>query len=427
MLHSQSDRDEEMSLKASSLPASQGSITMTGRRPRFRVRWLILAVAIGGLILQRDVIWPPAFNGLANRALNHHQPEAALEWLEIAEWFGSQRADTALLRVRASRQIGDPTMIINSMHEAEKRGADSLKLQRERILCAAQSGQMSIAGRHLASLLTDPDYDNKDVCRAYIAGFLRIQKLNEATQLIESLILDSPDDPWPWIVKGRVSLLRSDLSKAESSFREACRRDSSNMEAVVFLAEVLKDSRQIDEAIPYFKRAMSDQKQHLRAAIGLSQCLTSSGHPDEAIRLLNEMVAMYPEDANILFELGRSQFEDGDYSTASVTLDKAVSFRPWSDEGHYLLAQCLQASNRQEEAKPHFEFVKSARAAHSELNGLQDRLSKSPADDKLLLRIGVLLSQFGDPQEAVEVLRSAIDLNPQNEEARKLLDELLQK
>ncbi len=182
-----------MSPKASSLPASQGSITMTGRRPRFRVRSLILAVAIGGLILQRDVIWPPAFNGLANRALNHHQPEAALEWLEIAEWFGSQRADTALLRVRASRQIGDPTMIINSMHEAEKQGADSLKLQRERILCAAQSGQMSIAGRHLASLLTDPDYDNKDVCRAYIAGFLRIQKLpSEATQLdVESLILDS--------------------------------------------------------------------------------------------------------------------------------------------------------------------------------------------------------------------------------------------
>ncbi len=416
-----------MSPKASPLPVNETSVTTTGRRFRFRVRWLILAAATGGLIYQHDVLWTPVFHGLANRALNHHQPEAALEWLEIAEWFGSQRADTALIRVRASRQIGEPTLIIDSMHEAEKRGADSLKLQRERILCAAQSGQMSIAGRHLASLLTDPDYDNKDVCRAYIAGFLRIQKLNEATQLIESLILDSPDDPWPWIVKGRVSLLRSDLSKAESSFREACRCDSSNMEAVVFLAEVLKDSRQIDEAIPYFKRAMSDQKQHLRASIGLSQCLTSSGHPDEAIKLLKETVAMYPDDANILLELGRSQFEDGDYSTASVTLDKAVSLRPWSDEGHYLLAQCLQASNRPEEAKPHFEFVKSARAAHSELNGLQDRLSKSPTDDKLLLRIGVLLSQFGDPQEAVEVLRSVIDLNPQNMEARNLLDELLQK
>jgi tetratricopeptide (TPR) repeat protein len=315
-------------------------------------------------------------------------------------------------------------MIINSMHEAEKRGADSLKLQRERILCAAQSGQMSIAGRHLASLLTASDYDNKDVCRAYIAGFLRVQKLNEATQLIESLILDSPDDPWPWIVKGRISLLRSDLSKAESSFREACRRDSANMEAVVFLAEVLKDSRQIDEAIPYFRKAMTDQKQHLRAAIGLSKCLTSSGHPEEAIKLLKETIAMYPEDAIVLLELGRSQFEDGDYSTASVTLEKTVSLRPWSDEGHYLLAQCLQASDRREEAKPHFEFVKSAKEAHSELNGLQDRLSKSPTDDKLLLRIGVLLSQFGDPQEAVEVLRSAIDLNPQNLEARNLLAEL---
>ncbi len=427
MSHSQPDTEKEKSPTASSLPVSQVSITMTERKPRFHVRWSILAAALGFLVYQHDVFWPPVFHGLANRALNHHQPEAALGWLEIAEWFGSQRADTALIRVRASRQIGDPTMIINSMREAEKRGADSLQLQRERILCAAQSGQMSIAGRHLASLLTDPDYDNKDVCRAYIAGFLRVQKLNEASQLIENLILDSPDDPWPWIVKGRISLLRSDLSTAESSFREACRRDSANMEAVVFLAEVLKDSRQIDEAIANFRKAMSDPKQLLRAAIGLSQCLTSSGHPEEAIKLLKETVAVYPEDANILLELGRSQFEDGDYLAASVTLEKAVSLHPWSDEGHYLLAQCLQASDRQEEAKPHFDFVKSARQAHSELNGLQDRLSKSPTDDKLLLRIGVLLSQFGDPQEAVEVLRSAIDINPENEDARNLLDELLRK
>ncbi len=396
-------------------------------RIRLRPRWVVFVIALLLLIFQRDFIWPPAFHWLANRALFDHHPENAMRWLNLAEWWGSQRADTALMRVRAARQIGDPALIINSMHQAEQRGADNLELQRERILCAAQSGQMSIAGPHLASLLTDADYDNKDVCRAYIAGYLRVQKLNEASSLIESLILDSPEDPWPWIVKGRISLLRSDLSTAESNFREACRRDSSNMEAIVFLAEVLKDSRQIDEAMPYFKQAMTDHEQQLRAAIGLSQCLTSSGNPDEAIRILKEAVAIYPADANVLLELGRSQFEDGDYPTASVTLEKAVSVRPWSDEGHYLLAQCLQASNRNEEAKSHFDFVKSARKAHSELNELQDRVSKSPNDDRLLLRISVLLTQFGDPQEAIAVLHSAIDINPTNQEARELLHDILAK
>ena len=387
----------------------------------------MFVIALLLLIFQRDFLWPPAFHWLANRALSDHHPETAMRWLNIAEWCGSQRADTALMRVRAARQIGDPALVINSMHQAEQRGVGSLELQRERILCAAQSGQMSIAGPHLAALLTDPDYDNKDVCRAYIAGFLRVQKLNEASSLIESLILDSPQDPWPWIVKGRISLLRSDLSTAETDFREACRRDSSNMEATVFLAEVLKDSRQIDEAIPYFKQAMTDHKQHPRAAIGLSQCLTSSGNPEDAVRILKETAAAYPENADVLLELGRSQFEDGDYPGAGVTLEKAVSMRPWSDESHYLLAQCLQSSGRNEEAKSHFEFVKSARKAHSELHALQDRVSKSPNDDQLLLRISVLLTQFGDPQEAIAVLHSAIDINPANREARELLDDILAK
>ena len=254
---------------------------------------------------------------------------------------------------------------------------------------------------------------------------LRSQRLAEATALLNLLIPDSPGDPVPFIIRGRVKLLQSDFIAAEADFRAALQLDEKSAEAQVFLAELLRDTRRSDEAEPLFRSAMLSAEYQTRAATGLSECLRAKGDFAEAEQLLVAAAARDPKDGAAATELGRLLFENGQYEAAMKRLQLATELRPWSDDAHYLLAQSLSALKRNDEAKPHFDFVDAARKAHSELNRLSDQIAKAPNDVTLLVRTGELLAMYGDPQEAVAVLQSAISLAPDRKDAHRQLADLL--
>ena len=395
----------------------------SGRARRFsrRTRWLLVACAVA--IVTRHSWWPPAFHAIARHSLSAQQPTTALQWLQVAEWLGARRIDTALFKCQASRRLGVPEQIQAAIADAAARGAEPRLIEREQILFQAQSGEMAAAGPYLSRLLRDTTGDNLDVCASYVIGYLRNQRYREAGTLVDALMKDAPNDPFPWYVRGRVSALQQLLPNAEADFLEAIRRSPDWVEPVISLAELYAETHRQREAIPLFEQALRTPAMAGRAAVGLSECLKAIGDPDRARTVLTETRPLAQNDAPLLIALGRMDFEEGRMAEAADSLQKALTIRPWADDALFTLAQCQRQLGQEEQAAATFAKVEEFRGALAELRQLEDQIAATPNDEATRLRSGELMLRYRDPQDGVVALQSVLDLNPACRPAHALLAE----
>jgi tetratricopeptide (TPR) repeat protein len=386
-----------------------------------RFRRPLAAILLIVFVLTRHRWWPPVFHHLANQALAAHRPAAALKWLDYAEAIGARRLDTALLRCQAARRDGDPRIIRESLDALVVRGAPPRLQERELLLFQAQSGEMSEAAPWLGQLLTDETGDNRDVCISYVIGFLRTQRYQEAGALVDALMKDVPEDPFPWYVRGRVFALQQQYPQAEADFRAAMERNPEWLEPVISLAELLGDTQRQREAVPLYERALRAPALRARAVAGLSEALKATGDRDRARQLLQQTLADGIATADLWISLGRSEFEDGRYSEAADALEKGIQLRPWADEAWFTLAQCRRQLGQTAAADTAFKRVEEFRKATAELKLLEDRITGPSPTIEDRLRTGELLLQYRDPQDGVIVLQGVLNLDPQSLKAHQLL------
>ncbi|MGV2334272.1 MAG UNVERIFIED_CONTAM: tetratricopeptide repeat protein [Planctomycetaceae bacterium] len=280
---------------------------------------------------------------------------------------------------------------------------------------------MSEAAPWLGQLLTDETGDNRDVCISYVIGFLRTQRYQEAGALVDALMKDVPEDPFPWYVRGRVFALQQQYPQAEADFRAAMERNPEWLEPVISIAELLGDTQRQREAVPLYERALQAPALRTRAVAGLSEALKATGDRDRARQLLQQTLADGIATADLWISLGRSEFEDGRYSEAADALEKGIQLRPWADEAWFTLAQCRRQLGQTAAADAAFKRVEEFRKATAELKLLEDRITGPSPTIEDRLRTGELLLQYRDPQDGVIVLQGVLNLDPQSLKAHQLL------
>ncbi len=384
---------------------------------------LVLIVVLVGLFAIKHLWWPPAFRSLARNELRLGHIDEGLAWLEYVDWLVPDDAATTLLRARAYRKLGEMQQVRKLLTEAVHEGATDEEIRRERVLAWAQSGQMREAQPHLAGFLSDPHEDVDDVCEAFVIGYIRNQRFSDALSLLEAWTSDSPDLAMPFLLRGRLLAFRDEFDKAEADLRLALTLDPDLAEARLELALVLIEGNRFDEAIPWLEGCLDSPKVRSSAMVELATCLKVTGEGARALELLEHAKAEFPEDHVVLLELGRIQFENGAYESAVENLRNAVTLNPLNDEAHYVLAQSLSLSGRLDEARPHFEFVEQARAALAEIDRLNRVVLQDPTDIDSLVTLGQLYLQHVNVEEGVIRLHSALDLDPENQTAHRLLYE----
>ncbi|MFN5078792.1 MAG: tetratricopeptide repeat protein [Planctomyces sp.] len=385
------------------------------RRPWFR-RMLVLAV-LGGLWAG----WPVLCRRQASSALKLQQPETAVRGLRWADLSGLSTLETALLRCQTARRIGDSQAIRSSLQALETLGASPRRIEREQILALAHSGRMREAAPHMSRLLTDLDGDNRDVSCSYIVGFLRAQRYREAGALIDALMKDDPENPFPWYARGRVFALQQLLPKAEADFREALKLSPDWSEPAIELAELLHESHRQRDAMPLFRKLLDQQQFTVRAAVGLADCLKSIGEPQQATAVLEQARDNGQADAAWWIALGRLHFEEGRFDEAEPALQRGLLLQPWADDARFTLAQCQRQLQKDDIAADNFRRVEDFRAALAKLRNLQDQITASPTNEQVRMEAAELMLKYQDPQDGVVALQGVLDLNPHNKQAHKLL------
>jgi tetratricopeptide (TPR) repeat protein len=295
--------------------------------------------------------------------------------------------------------------------------------------------------------------------RLKLAGVLVGQgRLDEAEAEYRRVLEDDPDDPWAQLGLGRVAQGRGRYADSVDPLSRAAASPGTEKTARLLLAEA--HQRLGDGAAAAREAGLADAAPEPRewpdawvdevwqlqagkqAALKRSQYLLSQGRLTEAVAVLRKTAQDYPDSDVTWLHLGKALADAGDLDAAEQALRAAVERAPDSAEARLELGVVLFRRENYREAAEWFRKAAAARPAYALayydlghcLRQLGDRAGAIDAFRTALrcrphfadahTNLGDLLLQDGQADEARTHLRHAVELNPADERARKLLETL---
>ena len=387
-------------------------------------RALVCLLVVVVVVIAGVIGWKPLLIryrlGQAREALEARDAESALKWLQANERLVPDHAETHFWLARTYRRLGRFEEVRNHIERAWKLGYSMEMLKREQWLALAQSGQLQQAERHLGELLKDPRNDGREICEAFVAGYLLNYRFQPAFRILEAWQKDYPQDPYPYMIRGKIWEARDAPKKAIENYRKVLKLDSTQRKARLRLANLLVQMHRHEKAAEHYQRCLKEDPQNPDVLVGWSNCLRSMGRNKEARAALGDALKSEPNHLQARIAMGRLELASGHPKQALRWLEPVVKDVPLDSTVRYALAQALQRAGRTEAAKKHFQFASEAARANARIQILVEQLQREPNNTELRYKIGIARLQF-QPTTALIWLRSVVEINPDHRRAHEAL------
>ena len=362
----------------------------------------------------------------AEAALQQRDLEAALVFLSRAEEKSPDNPEVQFLLARTARRGGDIDQMQTHLKKAAKLGYPAERLDREQKLALAQIGRLSEVEQQLPDLLVNAGEDGREICEAFVNGYLIAYRFQDALGLLEPWQAEYPEDPQPHFVRGLIQLNMRNEGEAIDAFEHALKLDANHKEARLNLALLLVTRHQYQQAMQHFRLLLERHPDDPDARCGLAECLIGEGHIDEGRSVLTELLESDPEFDKARLTLGRLELDAGQAKDAVQILEPLVKSEPKNSEARFIYGSALQMDGQNVEAKHHLEYAAEARPALQRVRRLMEDLLTKPDDADLRFDIGSTLMKYDSPVDAAEWLRSVVDIQPNHAEAHRMLAEYYQ-
>ncbi len=230
--------------------------------------------------------------------------------------------------------------------------------------------------------------------------------------------------------------------QAMEFYRTAIRLDPEYGQALTGLGALLLMQKRIDEAQPLFKQALSIDPNHATALINLAMIDRSRGDNESALKRLRKVIARNPGYAEAQLNLGSLLASMKKYDEAIQHLSKAVDLNPKMAPAHLNLAVAYTKTEQWGKAEDHYRRVqqlspKMAAFSHFGLGNVRagqkrhaeavvsyrKAISLGAKNAQAFTQLGLSLLALGENQAAVDALKSALELDPEYEGAKRALRE----
>jgi len=182
-------------------------------------------------------------------------------------------------------------------------------------------------------------------------------------------------------------------------------------DAQLFEADALWLNERYADALPLYAAYRASRPQGPLLAYTLRReagCLARTGHPDEAIAKLREVIALAPDHGDTRLDLGLLLRERGDLDGAIEQFLAARKILPELATYAMALGTTYAMQDRINEA----------------VDAVEAAVSLRPTWVKAQVNLGVLLARAGRPVDAAEHLEAAAMLEPGDPEVMRLLERL---
>jgi predicted CXXCH cytochrome family protein len=162
----------------------------------------------------------------------------------------------------------------------------------------------------------------------------------------------APAEPRDWALAYGILASRTqtaaDRTRALKALEQAVRDDPSDVEVIVYLAELYRNLEQAEKAIPLYRRAMELDPMQVTAPVGLGGILMERGRYAEAIGLWQAALAKNAGLELVRINMALAQWRSGDLQAAERSLATAVELSP----GFATPVELLQKLREQMRRKP---------------------------------------------------------------------------
>ena len=254
----------------------------------------------------------------------------------------------------------------------------------------------------------------------------------EAKSLYEKALAGNPSDPNIYLFLGRIYWNERDLANAERIFRLMVNAFPTSYAAHFFNGKVLADQGKSDEAIHAFKRSLELEPSLEEARFELIRIYQNRNMNDEIASVYKSILDYNPDNIKASFELAvhfqktkdekrglpllvdlgwrsvndnailtfvyENYLETKQYETAAWLLEGMLKGAPQSSEIHYLAGVSYDGLKRVDKALAHLERVQV----------------ESRFYDNAVVHRAVLLHDMGNIEQAIEIVKQALDADPEN-------------
>ena len=230
-----------------------------------------------------------------------------------------------------------------------------------------------------------------------------------------------PDDLHALLGRGFVWERFLNFADALEDYRKAVAAHPNNDRARLKLADTLLVAGTPDEALTHYQWLAERWPERPPVRLGLARCHRRLGRPEEAAKLLDGLLAEFPNHGETLWERGELELEQGKAATAEPLLRKATAQRPFDRRVQYAMYRCLLRLDRPTEAETYNARAKQLDADLARLNVIRNEVMKRPNDAALRCEGGLLFLRNGEREEGRRWLQLALRLDPKCEPARAAL------
>lgn len=345
---------------------------------------------------------------------------ALIAWLKARP--ESPEAHYLAARVALERQR--PDLAVPSLEQAQAAGYPILELDALRGIALSQSGRhdeaVSLLHAAFKAEMGPPALIAESLARSSLGTF----RFGLALEAIERWRQLDRDDPRPYLWKADIDTRRGAGAEVVAvDYQEALKRDSSQDEARLGLAEALRESGRYAQAVPEYEAYLARHPDDPAGQVGAGLNAQSLSDLDRAQRFLDRAIELDPTSASALAARAAIALSQNQPEPALAWLDAAARAEPFNPEIQYRRAQALTQLGRHEEAREAREATELARRDNQRLRELREGLIQNPSDPTLQHEIASWMIAHGHEQEGLDWANKTLREHPGHAPTCRLLME----
>ncbi len=231
---------------------------------------------------------------------------------------------------------------------------------------------------------------------------LRAKQVGDAEKSVRQILALAPDNKDASVLQAEIAMLKKSYQVAHTFAQSAVQSNPEDPKTTLLLARTLKSLNRPTEALQVIESALPISRDPLQLQYERAKYLHELHGPDAALQVLTELVAAYPDDANILASLARSQADLGDLQAATDTALIALKAGKAKLEpealarAYYLAGTLLRRSGQLDQAIQH----------------LNEAVSLAPEFLEAYLELGVTRKERREYQQALVAFEQAVKIAP---------------
>lgn len=399
--------------------------THTSTRRWRRPAGFALALALVGVVGWQVWVHVSAWNALkeGRAALARDDPESARPHLARCLETWPQSAEANFLAAQAARRCGDLSAAEKHLKVAAQFGYGADDIEVEYALIKAESGHFAEAESALLHHLQNGHREGPQILEVIVPVYMAQFQWSKVDALGAKWIELRPESAKAWKTYAEIQERLRKTNAAVDALRRVVELAPEDRKARLDLARLLLETRQSpDEAAKHAEWAVQADPRDATALVQLAACREAQSRTEEAIAILDRVIAEFPPNSTAYHIRGRMELSRN-AEAALPFLRRAAELDRSNPDVLYSLFLCLQRAGTPEQAA---EAEKQWRRSFDDLRRARELgrlISASPHDPELRREMGELFLRNGRDAEGLRWLESALRENPAHIPTHRVLAE----